>query len=35
MINAMETTDALTSLMNGFADEMMEHDQVAVRESAV
>jgi len=35
MINTMETADDLTSLMNGFADEMMERDQVAVSVSAV
>ena len=30
MINTMETADDLTSLMNGFADEMMEREQVAL-----
>jgi hypothetical protein len=35
MINAMETAEDLTSLMNGFADEMMEREQVAVGISAV
>ncbi len=30
MINAMETADDLTSLMNGFADEMMERERIAV-----
>jgi tRNA-dihydrouridine synthase len=35
MINAMETADDLTNLMNGFADEMMGREQVAVGISAV
>ena len=35
IINTMETADDLTSLLNGFADEMMEREQVAVRVSAV
>jgi tRNA-dihydrouridine synthase len=35
MINTMETAEDLTSLMNGFADEMMEREQVAVGISAV
>ena len=35
MINTMETADDLTSLLNGFADEMMEREQVAVSVSAV
>ncbi|NYF26442.1 tRNA dihydrouridine synthase DusB [Sporosarcina sp. JAI121] len=35
LINTMETADELTSLMNGFADEMMQREQVAVGVSAV
>ena len=35
MINTMETADDLTNLMNDFANEMMESEQVAVGISAV
>lgn len=35
MINTMETAADLTSLMSGFADEMMEREQVAFGISAV
>lgn len=35
MINTIETADELTSIMNGFADEMMQREQVAVGVNAV
>ncbi|MET3659519.1 hypothetical protein ABIC55_004663 [Sporosarcina psychrophila] len=35
MINTMETAADLINLMNGFADVMMEREQVAVSVSAV
>jgi tRNA-dihydrouridine synthase len=35
MIKTMETADELTNIMNGFADEMMQREQVAVGVNAV